>query len=320
MTALLEPPPRSQIVLTSPTQIARSALVLSSADRQFGAASADPHFRREGCASLLRVGSGRGTRVPTVDGDWTEVFQSTFASPASAVQQRVWREVFGEEYPDGVEPYSYTSRTELSRIAAALEVERGDLFADIGCGRGGPGLWVAASTGAHVVGVDIADSALSAATTRAHMLGLSPVAEYRLGAFDHLPFDDAGLDGAMSIDALLFAPSKRDALVEVARAVRPGGRIAMTTWDYHSQPIGRPPQVDDHRPLLAEAGFDVVAYDDTPSWRERHERLDALLLDAVEELAAESGDDPDDVRTSIEEMHATLATILRRVLFVARRL
>jgi len=94
----------------------------------------------------------------------------------------------------------------------------------------------------------------------------------------------------------------------------------MTTWDYHSQPVGRPPQVDDHRPLLTEAGFDVVAYDETPSWRERQERLDALLLDAVDELAAESGDDPDAMRSSIEEMHATLGTIVRRVLFVARRL
>jgi hypothetical protein len=124
----------------------------------------------------------------------------------------------------------------------------------------------------------------------------------------------------MSIDALLFAPSKHDAVLEVARVVRSGGHIAMTTWDYHSQPVGRPPQVDDHRPLLAEAGFVVVAYDDTPLWRERQARLDALLLDAVDELAAESGDSPDDVRTSIEEMHATVATMIRRVLFVARRL
>src|SRR4029079_12986897 len=89
----------------------------------------------------------------------------------------------------------------------------------------------------------------------------------------------------MSIDALLFAPSKRDALVEVARVVRSGGHIVMTTWDYHSQPVGRPSQVADHRPLLVDAGFDVVAYDDTPLWRERQERLDALLLDAVDEVA-----------------------------------
>ena len=93
----------------------------------------------------------------------------------------------------------------------------------------------------------------------------------------------------------------------------------MTTWDYLSQPVGRPPQVADHRPLLVDAGFDVVAYDDTPLWRERQERLDALLLDAVDELAAESGEDPDDVRAWIEEMHASLATMIRRVLFVARR-
>ena len=44
-----------------------------------------------------------------MDGDLTEIFQATFASPASTVEERAWREVFGEEYPDGLEPYSYTS-------------------------------------------------------------------------------------------------------------------------------------------------------------------------------------------------------------------
>lgn len=255
----------------------------------------------------------------TVDRDLTQAFQSVFEAPASTVQARVWREVFGDEYPEGVEPYSYTTRSELSRFAEALGVGPGDVFVDIGSGRGGPGLWVAAATGASVVGVDIVEGALSAATARAKALGLDSVAEYRLGAFDRLPVDDGRMDAAMSIDALLFAPNKRDALVEIARAVRPRGHVVMTTWDYHSQPIGRPPQVDDHRPLLTETGFEVIAYDETPSWRERQERIDALLLDSIEELAAESGEDPDDVRAGVEEMHATLSTITRRVLMIARR-
>ena len=38
--------------------------------------------------------------------DWAEVFEAAFAAPVSAVQQRVWREAFGSEYPEGVEPLS----------------------------------------------------------------------------------------------------------------------------------------------------------------------------------------------------------------------
>ena len=123
----------------------------------------------------------------------------------------------------------------------------------------------------------------------------------------------------MSVDALLFAPDKADALREFARVLRPAGRLVVTTWDYHTQPPGRPPQPDDHRPLLADAGFETIAYDETSRWRETLFDLDRLLMSAVDELAAESGEDPDEVRRSIEEMAATTQCMIRRLLFVAVR-
>ena len=58
----------------------------------------------------------------------------------------------------------------------------------------------------------------------------------------------------MSIDALLFAPSKPAAAAELARILTPGGRLVLTSWDYHSQPAGRAFQITDHRPLLDRAG------------------------------------------------------------------
>ncbi len=80
----------------------------------------------------------------------------------------------------------------------------------------------------------------------------------------------------MSIDALLFAPDKGVAVREIARVLVRGGRFVATTWDYHTQPVNRPPQVNDHRPDLLEAGFRVVGYDETPNWLENHRKLDSL--------------------------------------------
>ena len=105
-----------------------------------------------------------------------------------------------------------------------------------------------------------------------------------------------------------------------ARLLRPGGRLVLTTWDYGSQPENRPPQVADHRPLLEAAGFGLLQYAETDSWRERQTRIDLLLLDAVDELAAEDGSDPDEVRQGLIEMHRTLDHMIRRVLIVAERL
>jgi hypothetical protein len=70
---------------------------------------------------------------------------------------------------------------------------------------------------------------------------------------------------------------------------------------------------------LVAAGFLVQTYDETEGWFERHSRVDAGLLAAVEELAAESGEDVGAVRANIEEMHANLATMLRRVFVVAQK-
>src|SRR5262252_4047695 len=102
-----------------------------------------------------------------------ELFNAVFATPASAVTQRVWREVYGAEYPEGVEPYSYVSRSELTRFCREIGINGTGHLLDIGCGRGGPGLWVAANTGARLTGIDIAATALEAAEQRAHSLGLS---------------------------------------------------------------------------------------------------------------------------------------------------
>jgi hypothetical protein len=131
-----------------------------------------------------------------VDRDWAAVFSDTFASPVSAVDARVWGEVFGDDYPADLGTYSFITKTE---------------------------------------------------------------------------------------------------------------------------PVGRPPQIQDHRPLLERAGFRVLAYDETDAWRERQTRIDELLLQSVDELAREADADPVEVRNELEEMHATLDCIIGRVFVVALR-
>ncbi len=253
------------------------------------------------------------------DHDWVAEFTKTFEQPDSRVAARIWAEVLGDEYPAELAPFSFTTRSELSRVAVALRVSTGDVLVDIGCGRGGPGLWVAATTGARYVGVDIAPSALVEVQARARGLGLDDRVRTVEGRFDALPIDDAGADAVMSIDALLFAPDKSAAAREMARVLRPGGRLVATTWDYHSQPVGRPPQVDDHRALLSDAGLAVDAYDETPDWDRQQRAISDLLLAHVEELAAETSEDPDVVRAELREMAATQDMMSRRVLIVATR-
>jgi hypothetical protein len=71
--------------------------------------------------------------------DWATVFNQTFARDASAVEERIWHEVMGEEYPAGLDTFSWLSRTELDRITTEVRIQPDDTLADLGCGRVGRG-------------------------------------------------------------------------------------------------------------------------------------------------------------------------------------
>ena len=216
------------------------------------------------------------------DRDWQATFNETFSQPVSAVQERIWRQVFGAEYPEDLDIFSLVTVSELARISDEVQLGAGDRLLDMACGRGGPGIWVAAHTGARLVGIDIAASAVAAADARAEAARLSS-ATFQTGTFDDSGLPAASVDAAMSVDALLFAPDKAAALGELARVLRPGGRLVVTTWDYHTQPRGRPPQIADHRPLLDDAGFETLAYEETRQWRQTTFDLERLLMEAVDE-------------------------------------
>ena len=248
--------------------------------------------------------------------DWTAAFNAAHADPVSRTFSDLMTAAMGDEHPRELGPYSWISRSELAAMADVVRTT-GSRVVDIGCGRGGPGLWVAGETGAHLTGIDIAQAGLDAAARSAQVLGVE--ADFRLGSFSRVPLPDGAADVVMSVDAFLFEPDREAGAAELKRVLRPGGRLAMTSWDYHSQPVNRPPQVADHRPLLESAGFLVERYDETPDWEDRQRHLADGLLDNVDALAAEQGQDPDRLRSEIEEMRTTTDCMIRRFLLVARR-
>jgi SAM-dependent methyltransferase len=249
--------------------------------------------------------------------DWGANFSRIFSTPASPVQDAIWTEVFADEYPSGLATFSYVTNSLLNRFVEELGLGADHVLADLGCGRGGPGLWVAARTGARLIGIDIADTAVSDARRRAANAGMGSTTEFRVGTFEATGLEGSTLDGVMSVDALIFTPDKRAAIAEMARILKPGGRLALTTWDYHTQPLGRPPQVPDHRPLFEAAGFHVRIYDETPGWRSLQSETTRLSLARVADLAAETGTDIATLRERLQEMAATQECMTRHASVVA---
>jgi ubiquinone/menaquinone biosynthesis C-methylase UbiE len=135
--------------------------------------------------------------------------------------------------------------------------------ADLGCGTGGPGLWIARATGAALIGIDLSPVAVEHARQRSVRWGLADRAQFQVGDLQATGVNTVSLDGAMSVDTLHFAPQKAAALAEIARILRPGARVVRTTWDFTGTPPDRPPQVADRQPVLTDAGL-VEAYEETP--------------------------------------------------------
>ncbi len=87
---------------------------------------------------------------------------------------------------------------------------------------------LAASVGAHVTGIDIADDLLAAADRRTREAGLD--VRYQVGDAESLPVSDASFDAVISTFGVMFVRRPEEAARELARVCRPGGRMALTAW------------------------------------------------------------------------------------------
>jgi ubiquinone/menaquinone biosynthesis C-methylase UbiE len=172
-------------------------------------------------------------------------------------RRRLYLEVFGEEYPEEAATDGYVTRSELRGMTDALRAGPSGKIVDLGCGRGGPGQWIAATTGAAVVGIDFSEVALEQARGRARSFGLGASVSYKTASFDATGLDAASIDGVISIDVIWAIPDKSAGFEEVARILKPGARFIFIDWERDLSPPGYPPPASDHRPVLQATGFEI---------------------------------------------------------------
>lgn len=127
-----------------------------------------------------------------------------------------------EGLPEGsIESFAGTGNPFSLRLLAA-----GERVVDVGCGAGIDSLIAARMVGplGHVIGVDMTPAMLAKARLAALQAGLHNL-DFRAGTAEALPICDGWADVVISNGVLNLMPDKHAGLAEMARVLKPGGRI-----------------------------------------------------------------------------------------------
>lgn len=103
-----------------------------------------------------------------------------------------------------------------------LRLAGGERVLEVGFGGGGLIAMMLDAGAAQVTGVDVSEAALARARRR-----FGKEAEIVHASAEALPFADSAFDAAVSLNSLYFWPDVPGAFAELARVVRPGGRLVI---------------------------------------------------------------------------------------------
>ena len=133
----------------------------------------------------------------------------------------------------GVVPEGANMGLSCGNPTAVASLRPGEVVLDLGSGGGFDCFVAGAKVGptGRVIGVDMTPEMLSKARRNvaayARQVGFTNV-EFRLGEIEHLPVADGSVDVVISNCVLNLSPDKPQAWREIARVLRPGGRVAVS--------------------------------------------------------------------------------------------
>jgi demethylmenaquinone methyltransferase/2-methoxy-6-polyprenyl-1,4-benzoquinol methylase len=126
-----------------------------------------------------------------------------------------------------------------SFLVSRLVVEPGGTVLDVACGTAAVALEVARRHGCRVVGVDQSPEMLAEGRRRIEAAGLGDRVELTDAQAEELPFESGSFDGLTFTYLLRYVDDPAATMRELARVVRPGGRIAMLEFGVPPRPLPR---------------------------------------------------------------------------------
>ena len=178
---------------------------------------------------------------------YAEVAQSGLSSEHGGV--RAVAEAFGYSRDElAAIPAEANMGLSCGNPTAYASLRPGETVVDLGCGGGLDVFLAAAKVGptGKAIGIDMTPEMLALARRNAAQAGVTNV-EFHEATIDRLPLPDASVDCVISNCVINLAPDKRAVFREIARVLKPGGRMAVS-------------DIALKQPLPTELGNDLLAY------------------------------------------------------------
>jgi SAM-dependent methyltransferase len=215
--------------------------------------------------------------------------QPPLVDARNAEMAGAWNGAEGEDWAARADRFDAASAAFDPALLEAAGIGAADRVLDLGCGAGISTRAAArAASDGHVIGIDLSGTRLAEARRRSAAAELTNTTFVQGDAQVH-PFEPAAFDVAVSRFGAMFFGDPVAAFGNVARALRPGGRLAALSWQplarnewllvlrrtlAAGRPLPEPPgdapgpfglsDPDHVRRVLAAAGFETVHVAEVP--------------------------------------------------------
>ncbi len=231
-----------------------------------------------------------------------DLYGTAYGNFAQEVLGQVRRDTYGEDFGQS----SWVTGPEYRRFFQLLELAAGDHVLDVGCGSGGPAVFLARERGCRVTGIDINEAGLQAGLILAQRAGLDDRVHFRRADVrEPLPFPDGTFSAIVCMDAMCHMPDRGRLFGEWHRVLRPGSRLLYTDPVVVTDLVSNaelatrsstgyfefcPPGVNER--LIGRAGFELVRSEDvTENEVEVSRRWHAARQQRAAELIRLEGED-----------------------------
>jgi SAM-dependent methyltransferase len=213
-------------------------------------------------------------RMPSLSVD---LYGTAYGNFATRAVEEVRKETYGEDFGQS----SWVTAEEYRRFFEMLGLRAGEQVLDVGCGSGGPALFLARQTGCRVTGVDISEAGIQAGETLVRQSGLGAAVKFpavtfhRADVCETLPFESGEFNALVCLDVVCHLRDRGRIFKDWHRVLGSGGRLVVTdpvvvTGLVSNDELAArsstghfefcPPGVNEQ--LLRDAGFDLAPTQD----------------------------------------------------------